>query len=106
MIPKIRRHMNFLADGRLLSSWEAAVFYKRIHLFNLLGFRVWIDFSWLIIAVLITWSLANTFPHYYPDLSTIARWSMGIAGVVGLFASIVLHELSHSLVARGYEHGA
>ncbi len=78
------------------------MFYKRVNLFNLLGFKVWIDSSWLIVAVLITWSLANTFPAYYPDLSATARWSMGIAGVVGLFGSIVLHELSHSVVARRY----
>ncbi len=38
---------------------EAKMFGKRIRLFNLLGFEVRIDLSWIIIAVLVTWSLAK-----------------------------------------------
>jgi Zn-dependent protease/predicted transcriptional regulator len=79
------------------------MFGKRITLFKLLGFEVGIDSSWLIIAVLITWSLATgVFPNYYKGLSGAAYFWMGVAGALGLFASIVFHELCHSLVARRY----
>jgi Zn-dependent protease/CBS domain-containing protein len=79
------------------------MFGKRIKLFKLFGFEVDLDMSWLIISVLITWSLAKgVFPYYYKDLSTIAYWLMGLAGMIGLFLSIILHELSHSLVARKF----
>lgn len=79
------------------------MFGKRIKLFELLGFEVKIDISWLIIAVLITWTLAQgVFPHYYKNLSTQTYWWMGILGALGLFASIIFHELCHSLVARRF----
>lgn len=79
------------------------MFGKRITLFKLFGFEVRIDASWIVIVVLITWSLARgVFPVYYKGLSVSTYWLMGIAGSVGLFISIVLHELSHSLVARRF----
>ena len=75
----------------------------RITLFNLLGFRVQVDFTWLFLALLIAWSLARSFfPSEYPGLSIATYWWMGVAGMVGLLFSLVFHELSHSIVARRY----
>ncbi len=79
------------------------MFGRRFELFKLFGFAVRIDLSWFVIVVLITWSLAQgLFAHYFPDLPAVTRWIMAAGGAVGLFASIVLHELAHSLVARRY----
>ena len=79
------------------------MFGKRIKLFKLLGFEVRIDLSWIIIATLVTWSLAaGLFPYLYPDLSRETYWLMGVVGALGLFVSIVAHEFCHSLVARSF----
>ena len=79
------------------------MFGKKINLFRLLGFEVRIDLSWIIIAVLIAWSLSTgLFPFYYKNLSIETYWAMGIIAAVGLFISIIVHEFSHSLVARKY----
>ncbi len=79
------------------------MFGKRITLFKLLGFSVRIDVSWLVIALLVTWSLAaGVFPYYYENLSTATYWLMGAFGAIGLFASIIAHEFTHSLVARRF----
>jgi Zn-dependent protease/CBS domain-containing protein len=79
------------------------MFGKSIRLFSLFGFDVKIDISWLVLAFLITWSLAQgLFPHYFKDLSSSTYWWMGIFGALGLFFSIIFHELSHSLVARNF----
>ena len=46
------------------------MFGRRIRLFKLLGFEVRLDLSWIIIAVLVTWSLAKwLFPQFYPQSS-------------------------------------
>lgn len=79
------------------------MFGKRVTLFKLFGFEVRIDASWLIIAALMLWSLAvGVFPFWYPGLSRGTYWWMGAAGAVGLFGSIIVHELFHSLVARRF----
>lgn len=77
------------------------MFGRSITLFKMYGFAVRVDSSWLIIAVLITWSLAvGFFPHIYPGLTHAEYWLMGISGAILLFVSIIVHELAHSLVAR------
>jgi Zn-dependent protease/CBS domain-containing protein len=80
------------------------MFGKRITLFRVFGFEVRLDASWIVIASLLTWSLATAvFPSAVPGLDRRAYWWMGVAGALGLFGSIVVHELCHSLVANHYK---
>lgn len=80
------------------------MFGNQIRLFRLAGFDVMIDLSWIFVALLVTWTLATGyFPELYPDLAPLTYWSMGAVGAAGLFLSIILHELSHSLVARRFD---
>lgn len=76
---------------------------RKVSLFQLLGFTVSVDISWVIILFLVVWSLSKGFfPAYYPELSTQTYWIMGLIGAIGLFISILIHEFSHSLIARKY----
>ncbi len=77
------------------------MFGKRMKLFKLLGFEVHVDFSWIIIALLVAWSLSTgLFPFQFRGLSPGMYWLMGTIAAIGLFLSIIIHEFSHSLVAR------
>ncbi len=72
-------------------------------LFEIAGFEVKLDPSWLVLALLIAWTLAaGVFPQKYPDLPSGTYWSMGAVCAVGILLSIVFHELAHSVVARRY----
>src|SRR3546814_15273259 len=82
---------------------EAGMFSRQIKLFKLFGFEVGLDLSWVLLALLITWTLAvGYFPTQYPGLGTDTYWLMAIVGALGLFFSIIFHEFAHSLVARRY----
>ena len=63
------------------------------------GIEVGADYSWLIIFLLITLSLAEQYGDKHPDWSGIENWSLGLVTSVLFFVSIVLHELGHSLTA-------
>jgi Zn-dependent protease/predicted transcriptional regulator len=77
------------------------MFGRSFKLFNLFGFEVKIDLSWIIIAVLVTWSLAaGFFPYLYKNFSPETYWAMGVVGALGLFLSVIFHEFCHSIVAR------
>jgi Zn-dependent protease len=80
------------------------MFKSRIPLFSVFGFQISIDPTWIVLAALVTWSLASGyFPQVEPGLAESTYWWMGVAGALGLFFSIVVHELSHSLVARRFD---
>ena len=79
------------------------MFFYRMRLFSLFGFDVYVDASWLLLAVLITWSLAGIFPDIVSGLSLTTYWSMAVVATVGLLFSIVFHEMSHAVVARHFD---
>lgn len=72
-------------------------------LFRIFGFDVKLNPTWLLLAMLIIWTLAEGFfPGDYPGLPPQTYWWMGVVGAIGIFFSIVFHELSHSLIARRF----
>jgi Zn-dependent protease len=67
------------------------------------GIPIKLHFTLAIVFALIAWTLAVSYmPVLYPDLPQSAYWTMGILGAILLFISVLLHELSHSMVAKRY----
>lgn len=67
------------------------------------GIPIKLHFTLAIVFALIAWTLAvNYMPLFYPGLPQSAYWTMGILGAIVLFVSVLLHELSHSIVAKRY----
>ncbi len=65
------------------------------------GIEIGVHWSWIFILVLITWSFADGILHdAFPEWSQFQRWAVGVVVAGIFFASILLHELSHSLVAK------
>ncbi|MGH9464150.1 MAG: site-2 protease family protein, partial [Thermoanaerobaculia bacterium] len=89
--------------GHPLSS--RVMFEHAIRLLTVVGVPIRVDPSWLLLAALITWSLggpSGVFLSLYPELAPAVGWTMGGVGALGLFASILLHELAHALMARRF----
>jgi len=79
------------------------MFRNSVQIFEVFGFKLKIDPSWLLIAALIVWSLSTSyFPDVMPGRTSTLYTVLGIVAMLGMFASLILHELSHSLVARSY----
>jgi len=72
----------------------------RIRLGRWLGIEITIDPSWFVIAFLIGWSFSFLYESTFPSLAGAAAVALGAATAVLFFVSVLLHELSHSVVAR------
>jgi Zn-dependent protease/predicted transcriptional regulator len=67
------------------------------------GIPIRLHFTLAIVFALIAWTLAVSYmPLFYPGLPQSAYWAMGILGAIILLVSVLLHELSHSIVAERY----
>ena len=74
---------------------------KSFRLTTLFNIPIEINYTWFIILGLIVFTLARGyFPYTNPDLDTATYWIMAVIAALLLFASLLAHELSHSIVAR------
>ena len=67
---------------------------------KLFGIDIVINLSWLFIFAFVAWSLADVGPFRLMDVTPAQRITLGIITSLLFFASVLAHELAHSLVAR------
>jgi Zn-dependent protease/CBS domain-containing protein len=73
---------------------------SHIKLGRIFGIRIGLHFSWLLIASLITFSLAAHFQLSHTDWSASLAWTCAVITGILFFATIIAHELAHALVAK------
>ncbi len=74
---------------------------KSIRIARIAGIPIGVSPWWLVIVALITWSLgASYFPEVVHHIAPATSYALGLASALLLFASILLHELGHAIVAR------
>jgi len=72
----------------------------QIKLFKIFGIQIGLHYSWLLIAVLVVFSLAGQFAFTNPQWGSTVIWGLAILTALLFFAAIVVHELSHAAVAK------
>jgi Zn-dependent protease len=66
---------------------------------RIFGIRIGVSFSWFIVLFVLIYLLAEYFEKVLGGSQTTA-YEIAVAGSLGYFASLILHELGHALVAR------
>ena len=74
-----------------------------IRVARILGIPIFVDFSWILVFGLIAFFISENFGAQHPNWTGTERWTVGILTTILFFASVVLHELAHSVVAQGYK---
>jgi len=67
---------------------------------KLFGIDIHVDWSWFLIFILVSWSLSATFGQFRPEWTVGMRWGMAIVAALIFFASVLAHELAHSVAAQ------
>ena len=67
---------------------------------KILGIPIGINYTWFIVFALVTLSLTTGyFPSRYAGWNQAGYWGVGLLTSLLFFASVLLHELAHSVVA-------
>jgi Zn-dependent protease len=88
-------------SGRDPATERGGPMHASLSLGRLAGVEIGVNWSWLVIFGLITWSLGSVvFPDSNPGLGDGAYAAMAGVAAVLFFSSLLLHELGHAIVAR------
>ena len=74
-----------------------------IRIGRILGIPIYLDFSWILIFGLVTLSMGRQLTSQFPGWTSEEQWSLGVLTSLLFFASVVFHELAHSVVAQHYK---
>ena len=75
--------------------------HNAIHIGKVFGINIYVDWSWIFIFLLVLWELAaGVFPQLHPQWGPGLIWSTAFVASLLFFASVLAHELAHSLVAK------
>ncbi|MBW4522573.1 MAG: site-2 protease family protein [Scytolyngbya sp. HA4215-MV1] len=69
---------------------------------SLFGIPLFIDLSWVLILTLFMLHNGWVWRGRYPEWGVETAWLTGFLSTLLLFASVLLHELAHSLVAKAH----
>jgi Zn-dependent protease/CBS domain-containing protein len=73
---------------------------ENLSLGRIAGIHVGLNWSLLVVAALIAWSLATSLlPSAAPGEASSAYWTAGVISALVFLASLLAHELAHSVVA-------
>ena len=70
---------------------------------KVLGIPIFLHSTWIIIFAGITYSLYEQFKLQNPGWPPAQQWSVGVFTSILFFASLLFHELAHSVVAQHYK---
>src|SRR5439155_3214853 len=71
-----------------------------IPLGRVFGFPLYLNPSWLVVAVQLGFLYARVLHQGRPGLATPAAYAIAAAFLVGLVASVLAHELGHAIACR------
>jgi len=107
--PRMRR----ISFRKRACVWRSLPSYRKMTRHQIPSGRVFgisfgLDYSWFLIFVLLTWSLAvSYYPAAFPGWPASLYWILGAVSAIMLFVSVLLHELGHSVVAlQGGKEGS
>ncbi len=77
---------------------------KHFQIGKLFGIPIYLDYSWFLILVLLTWVLAQSyFPGEFKNWTKFSYWLVGFITSILFFLCILLHEFGHSIIATKYK---
>ncbi len=98
------------APGRSEHPWSCARLIKEtmirgsgLRIGRILGIPIYLHSTWVFIFVAITYIIASQFKQEHPLWTDTQHWAVGVLTSLLFFASVLFHELSHSVVAQHYK---